>query len=356
MKITDRDMIKKLLDEFEDNILLEQNEESLPLYSESLKNKVRFIISEEGISWYTVDEDKANDDDDDKKDKKVVDDDDDDDDDDDNDNDKKDKNESVSLEIPKLTDGDINLSEDFKKIFKNINIDEEVKTKLFNLFTINLVTTINEELAKYAAIVEDLSNQQIKKIVDEKIEELEKDVDKYLTYTVNEWVKENTLAIENSTKLSLFESMFEDMTELLKSYNLNIPDGSDDIIQQKDKEIRELEEKYKAQVDNSIELVELTEKLMKENIINDETKDLSSISKESVLRLIDNIQFNNNPDEFRKKIQYIKESVVNINSDAKTTKLDPSDISTDISEEIINSENDLSESMKEYIKHLKNNV
>lgn len=357
MKITDKNLIEKLLEEFETIILSEEtatDESSPSLFSESANQHVRYIISEEGISWYYAEEpslvnEKT------KKEEKEGDSDDIDNDDDneggEKDEEKKVKKESISVEIPKLTDKDIDITEEFKQIFSNIDIDEEVKTKLYDLFTINLVNSINEEVASYASTIEDLFNKKVETKVTEHIDEMESNIDKYLTYTVNEWTKENQLVMEDSIKLNLYEQLFKDMSSLLESYNLNIPENSDHIIQAKDKQIQELEEKYKEQVDNAIKLTELTEKMLKESIISEETKDLSSVAKEKLMKLVENIDISTDPEIFKKKVQNIRESIMDNPSVGNfEEKLDISDINTEFT---IEEEEEIPESMKSYIKYLK---
>merc|ERR1712054_401512 len=73
--------------------------------------------------------------------------------------------------------------------------------------------------------------------------ELAEKVDGYLDYVVQEWMKENELAIERGLKGEIAEDFIGGLKALFEEHYIDVPDEKYDILESQAQKIDELEEK-----------------------------------------------------------------------------------------------------------------
>ena len=95
-----------------------------------------------------------------------------------------------------INSSDLDLNEDVTAMFQGEELSEELQNKAKTIFEAAVVARVNNKIND---IVEDVND-----VLEERVEKIEESygekVDEYLTYTVNEWGKDNKLAIENHNK------------------------------------------------------------------------------------------------------------------------------------------------------------
>ena len=82
--------------------------------------------------------------------------------------------------------------------------------------------------------------------VDEKVSEVKEEivdkVDAYLNYVVEEWMKENELAIEKGLRNEITEDFIGGLKSLFESHYINVPQEKYDVIESQAAEIEKLKE------------------------------------------------------------------------------------------------------------------
>ena len=102
-------------------------------------------------------------------------------------------------------------------------------------------------------IYEELSNEKKKEIETFK-ENLTTQVDTYLNYVVEEWQKENELAIERGLKGEIAEDFIAGLKQLFEDHYIDVPDEKYDILEAQSEKISELEEKLNEEIQKNVEI------------------------------------------------------------------------------------------------------
>ena len=117
------------------------------------------------------------------------------------------------------------LSEEFKR--KAATVFEAVKSK------------VREEVTR---LEEEYANELTSEINETK-EDLSEKVDNYLNYVVEEWMKENTLAVEREPKGEIVEDFISGLKQLFEDHYVDVPDEKYDVLEAQSEKISKLEEK-----------------------------------------------------------------------------------------------------------------
>ena len=132
-------------------------------------------------------------------------------------------------------------------------------------------------------------------------------VDNYLNYVVNEWMKENELAIERGIKGEIAEDFINGLKKLFEDHYIDVPDEKYDVLEDQASKIEELEKKLNEEIGKNVEMTKENSSLKKSDILAEVASDLADTSKEKFAKLTEEVEFSN-ADDFRKKVETIKES------------------------------------------------
>ena len=128
--------------------------------------------------------------------------------------DQKAKDVDVKEHIDALTSGESDLSEEFK----------QKAATIFEAAITSKVKAISEEMqADY--------NKKFDEEVSKAKTDLVEKVDAYMNYVVNEWMKENELAIEKGIKERLLEDFINGLKKLFEDHYIDVPDEKYDVLE-----------------------------------------------------------------------------------------------------------------------------
>ena len=199
------------------------------------------------------------------------------------------KNIDVSSDVDALVDGE-DLSEDFKNKAATI-FEAAVKSK-----TRTELERITEEQQVAMAIE-----------IDGYKDTLSEKVDQYLDYVVEEWMKENELAIERGLKGEIAEDFISGLKQLFEDHYIDVPDEKYDVLEAQSEKIAELEEQLNGMMESNIEIKTANSELVREQVIAEVTSDLTDTEIEKFASLVEDVEFGDE-DGFRAKLDTLKES------------------------------------------------
>jgi len=204
--------------------------------------------------------------------------------------DQKAKDVDVKEHIDALTSGEKDLSEEFKAKAATI-FEAAIKSK---------VREIEESMeADYNKKFETESSKAKAELVEK--------VDNYLNYVVNEWMKENELAIEKGIKGEIAEDFINGLKKLFEDHYIDVPDEKYDVLEDQASKIEELEKKLNEEIGKNVELNKKSNMLERADILADVASDLAETSKEKFAKLAEEIEYSNAKD-YQKKLETVKES------------------------------------------------
>ena len=197
----------------------------------------------------------------------------------------------------------INVKEDVDALVAGEDLSEEFKDKAATIFEAAVKSKIRSEVVRmeegYAVALEE-ATETIK-------EELSEKVDDYLGYVVEEWMKENELAIERGLKGEIAEDFISGLKQLFEDHYIDVPDEKYDVLEAQSEKIAELEEKLNGMIEENVEKKKVVESLTREQITSEVSHDLAATEVEKFKSLTEDVDFVTE-DSFRAKLDTLKES------------------------------------------------
>jgi len=158
--------------------------------------------------------------------------------------------------------------------------------------------------------IEDGYKKKLKEEVDTAKAELVEKVDSYLNYVVEEWMKQNEIAIERGIKGEIAEDFISGLKKLFEDHYINVPDEKYDVLEDQASKIEELNKKLNEQIETNVKLNSEIGKLTRQDIVDAVSSDLTDTNKEKFNKLAEEIEYTN-ANEFKNKVTTIKESYFN---------------------------------------------
>ena len=138
-------------------------------------------------------------------------------------------------------------------------------------------------------------------------DELVEKVDSYLAYVVEEWMKENELALERGIKGEIAEDFISGLKKLFEDHYIDVPDEKYNVLEDQSSKIEELEKKLNESIEKNVELSKENGEFKRQDIVDEASKELTDTQKEKFNKLAEEIDYKNEED-FKGKVDTIKES------------------------------------------------
>ena len=139
-------------------------------------------------------------------------------------------------------------------------------------------------------------------------DELTDKVDGYLNYVVEEWMKENELALEGSLRSEITEEFIGGLKDLFTDHYIEVPDEKVDIVEGLYDKVEELEEKLNSQIEENVKTKDELNEYRKNKILDEVCEDLADTQTEKMKSLVEGVTYEEDVDGFENKIKTIKES------------------------------------------------
>ena len=194
--------------------------------------------------------------------------------------------------------------EDIANLFADEeHLSEEFKTQAATLFEASVVARVNQQVTEIEnALVEEASQA-----FDEAKEKLVENIDKYLSYVTEQWMKENELAVENGLRNEITESFVKGLKQVFTEHYIDVPEEKFDVLASQQQEIDELKTKLDEEIGKSITISEDREQLQKEKVFRSVVDDLAETEVEKFASLVEGISYEDE-DKYTSKLNVIKEN------------------------------------------------
>lgn len=261
---------------------------------------------------------------------------------DEKDDDEKDADAAAAVEKKEAVEKrvkDIDVKDDVEALVKgDSSLSDEFKQKAATIFEAAVKSKVKAEIERlegeYATELTE-SKKEVKDLLVTK-------VDNYLNYVVEEWMKDNELAIEKGIKGEIAEDFIGGLKQLFEDHYIDVPDEKYDILDAKEKEIDELKSKVNEMTEKAVDDKKQIDDYSKEDILEHVTSGLADTEKEKMKSLVEDISFEG-ADEYKKKLSTIKESYFGTGKSAPESTENVDSVNTDNGSIV-----DVSGSMKRY--------
>jgi len=195
------------------------------------------------------------------------------------------------------------VSEHLNSLFNGENLSEEFMSKTAVIFEAALnerTTKIREQVLRESASI-------IQEEVEKVTQELATRLDEYLNYAVDEWMKENKLAVENGIRTEISESFIGGLKNLFETHYIEVPEKKHDILEDLFNENQELETALNEQIQTNMNLNREVTAGQARAVFLNTVSDMSQVDAERLASLAESIDFSNAQD-FQNKLLILKEN------------------------------------------------
>ena len=199
---------------------------------------------------------------------------------------------------------EIDLSDDVKALVStDADLSEEFKDKAATIFETAVRTRIKEQTKILEAQFEEKLSTEKETMKEAMVEK----VDSYLNYVVEEWVKENELAVERGIRTEIAEDFITGLKDLFKEHYIDVPEEKYNVLDDLTNQVKDLEGKLNEQIEKNVNLTKEVNNSERTNLVAEVSADLADTEKEKFASMAENVEFDSAP-KFREKLETIKES------------------------------------------------
>ena len=212
--------------------------------------------------------------------------------------------EEIAETKEESTEMNIDLSDDVKALVStDADLSEEFKEKAATIFETAVKTRIQEQVKVLEAQYEDKLSKESETIKEAMTEK----VDSYLNYVVEEWMKENELAVERGIRTEIAEDFITGLKSLFKEHYIDVPEEKYNVLDDLTNQTKDLESKLNEQIEKNVNLSKEVSDLQKREAIAEVSEDLTDTETEKFISMAENVEFES-AEKFKEKLETIKES------------------------------------------------
>jgi len=195
------------------------------------------------------------------------------------------------------------MKEDLDALLGGENLSEEFVTRASTIFEAAVIARAEEVIAEAEVAL----TEQFEVAVEEIKEELATKVDDYLNYMVEEWMKENALAIEKGLRAEIVEDFIVGLKGLFEEHYIDIPEDKVNVVEELTNKVEELEASLNEQISRGVELSKALNEQKKIEAIYTACEGLTQTQVEKLKSLAEGVEFTTE-EEFVTKVETLKES------------------------------------------------
>ena len=200
-------------------------------------------------------------------------------------------------------DETVDIEDDVNALLGGEELSEEFKEKAKTIFE----AALNSKVKEIQETLEVQYEEKLQEAREELKTSLQERVDSYLEYVSQEWLDENTLAIEHGLKTEMTESFLGGMKSLFEEHYVTIPEDKYDVLESMVEKLDDMETKLNEQIDKNIGLNKRLGESTASNILESVSEGLAATQKEKLASLAESVEFESE-DEYRGKLEVLKES------------------------------------------------
>ena len=217
--------------------------------------------------------------------------------------------EEAPMENKKLKkeDLEINVKDDMDALVQGEDLSEEFKTKASTIFEAAVSAKVISEVNQRIDELETNYKKEITEAKEEHLSTVTEKVDGYLNYVVEEWMKENELAVEKGIRSELVEDFMTGLKNLFTEHYIDIPEEKVDLVDDLFEKVEELEQKLDESINTNVDVKKELAEYKREETLREVSEDLADTEKEKLGKLAEGIDFEDKT-QYSEKLEVIKEN------------------------------------------------
>ena len=240
----------------------------------------------------------------------------------------------------------IDFDEDLENIIKEeATLSDGFRGKAQAIFEAVLTSKLSQEIERLEGEYAQNLEEEVTDIQSSLVEK----VDSYLNYVVENWMKDNEVAVQNGLRTEIAEDFMTSLQSVFKEHYIEVPEGKVDLVDELNEQVNELEETLNKTTEDNIDLHSKVQNFEKQEVVREASSGLAETEAEKLASLVEDIEFDNK-ESFEMKVKTVKESYFKQDSEESVDEVDSLLGEDNVSEEAV------SESMSRYTQAITNFV
>ena len=253
---------------------------------------------------------------------------------------------SVKAESTEHEVQDVDFGEDLDLIVaEEATLSDGFRDKASAIFEAAYKSKVSAEIDR----LESEYAQNLESEVNDLNESLVNKVDSYLNYVVENWIKENEVAIEQGLRTEIAEQFMDSLQTVFKEHYIEVPEGKANLIDDLADQVAELEEQLNKTTEDNISLHEKAQSFERADVVRRQSSGLAETEAEKLASLVEDIDFDD-VETFEMKVKTIKNSYF---EKAVSESVDEADALVGEEEPLVESSNLMNAYTQAISKHIK---
>ena len=239
--------------------------------------------------------------------------------------------EETESKVIKITAEDIDVSEDIKAIFAGMEVSEEFITKATEVYTAAVLSKVNEQLEAVDARFDESLSEEVSTVSEELVER----VDSYLDYVVEQWMENNSVAIERGLKAEIVETFMSGLKGLFEEHYIDIPDEAVEVAEELASRVEALESAVNEEIEKNVELTAQIKEFERSAAFAEVSEGLTDTQVAKLQSLSEAVEFED-VETYKNKIATLRESYFPTKASAgslsESVTLDEEPVGDDVTE------------------------
>jgi len=188
-------------------------------------------------------------------------------------------------------------------VSEEATLSDEFRGKAGAIFEAVLTSKLSSEIERLEAEYAQNLEEEVTEIQSGLVEK----VDSYLNYVVENWMKENELAVTEGLRTEIAEEFMTSLQSVFKEHYIEVPEGKDDLVEDLSSQVSELEEQLNKSTEDSIDLFNKVQSHERAQVVREASSGLAETEAEKLASLVEDIDFDNK-ETFEMKVKTVVES------------------------------------------------
>ena len=207
-------------------------------------------------------------------------------------------------EVVKAKIENVDFDEDLDALIKEeATLSDEFRGKAGAIFEAVLTSKLTAEVDRLESEYAQNLEEEVADIQNDLVEK----VNGYLDYVVENWMKENEVAVTNGLRTEIAEDFMTSLQSVFKEHYIEVPEGKVDLVDELNEQVTELEGVLNKTTEDNIELHQKVQEFEKVEVVREQSSGLAETEAEKLASLVEDIEFDNR-ESFEMKVKTVKES------------------------------------------------
>ena len=199
------------------------------------------------------------------------------------------------------------LKKHVEALTKDDNLPESFKRRAATIFEAAVKSSSKRRTELFRKKLGEVYKKKLNKKSGRISEALTNKVDGYLDYVVEEWLKENSVAIETSLKTEIVEKFIHGLKGLFESHYIEVPATKTDVLVEQASKISGLEKELNETLNKNVDLRKRLISLEKQSVIKKLSGGLTVSESAKFVELCEGVSFEST-EAFKSKLVVVKET------------------------------------------------